>query len=68
MQSRRIDHSILKRRFSKCNRDEFVELEQALEEIDLFIEEQGSDSKAILLELEPAGLLAEIREKCLRCH
>jgi hypothetical protein len=47
---------------------EFVELEQALEQIDLLIEEQGGDSKAIRLDLEPAGLFAKIREKCLPCH
>jgi hypothetical protein len=48
--------------------NEFVELQQALEEIDLLIEEQGSGSKAILLDLEPARMFAKIREKCLPCH
>jgi len=48
--------------------NEFVELEQALEELDLLIAEQGSDSKAILLDLEPARMFAKIREKCLTCH
>ncbi len=45
---------------------ELVELEEALEELDLLIDEQGSDAKAILLDLEPATQFAKIREKCLQ--
>jgi len=46
--------------------NELVELDEALEEIDLLIEEQGSDAKAIQLDLEPAQEFARIREKCLQ--
>jgi len=48
--------------------DEFEELREALEEIDLLIEEQGSDTKAIRLDLEPAHLFEKIRSRCAECH
>jgi hypothetical protein len=44
---------------------EFVELEEALEELDLLIVEQGSDTKAVLLDLEPVAVFDKIRAQCL---
>jgi hypothetical protein len=46
--------------------DEFVELREAIEELDLLIEEQGRDTKAILLDLEPAEVFEKIRAKLLQ--
>jgi hypothetical protein len=48
-------------------RNEFDELREALGELDLLIEEQGSGAKAILLDLEPAETFAAIRSECTRC-
>jgi hypothetical protein len=48
--------------------NEFVELERALEDIDLLIEEQGSDKLAILLDLEPVAVFGKIRDQCLSCR
>jgi hypothetical protein len=49
----------------KTLEEEFVELEEALEELDLLIAEQGSDKRAVLLDLEPAAVFARIRARCL---
>ncbi|HXY36437.1 MAG TPA: hypothetical protein VEI07_19530 [Planctomycetaceae bacterium] len=43
---------------------ELVELEQAIEEIDLLIAEQGENQRALRLELEPAQRFAKIRARC----
>jgi hypothetical protein len=47
--------------------NEFDELREALGELDLLIEEQGSGAKAILLDLEPAETFAVIRSECALC-
>jgi len=46
---------------------ELVELEQAIEEIDLLIAEQGGAQKALRLDLEPAQHFAKIRARCAAC-
>jgi len=46
---------------------ELAELEQALEEIDLLIAEQGEDPKALQLDLQPPQMFARIRARCAAC-
>jgi hypothetical protein len=47
---------------------ELLELEQAIEEIDLLIAEQGEDQKALQLDLQPPQLFAKIRARCAACE
>jgi hypothetical protein len=51
---------------SALERD-LVQLEEAIEEIDLLILEQGKDKKALQLDLKPEHLFAKIRAKCAAC-
>lgn len=46
---------------------ELVELEQAIEEVDILIAEQGADQKALRLDLEPSQRFAKIRARCAAC-
>jgi hypothetical protein len=46
---------------------ELLELEQAIEEIDLLIAEQGEDQKALQLDLQPPQIFAKIRARCAAC-
>jgi hypothetical protein len=47
---------------------ELIDTEQAIEEIDLLITEQGADQRALRLDLQPASRFSRLRARCGVCR